>query len=186
MQLVSLADVKSFLEKTDTTHDALITAIIEYYSQDFENRLNRLLKKQARTMRFDGGKRVYSLPAYPIDTAASITVKVDDVTRTKDDDYFVYDEEGLIEFRWSTPMTEPRNVEITWTGGYAEVSGVITVPDDLKNACKIQSAYLFRRRNDLGLTSISMPDGSVSVSNPADLLPEVKSVLSRYRRYYIS
>jgi hypothetical protein len=46
----------------------------------------------------------------------------------------------------------------------------------------MQTAFIFRRRKDIGLSSISLPDGSISVVAPTELLPEVKAVLKEYRR----
>jgi len=189
MRLVSLTDLKAFIEKTDTTHDQLLSGIIERVSFVIETFLNRYLLKAARTISRDAGRRYYYLPAYPIDEAASLTVTCAGAAQTKDTQFFVRANDGLIEFQKSSvpTYTDPKEVVIAWTGGYV-ASGesdteCLDVPYDLKEAALRQSAYNFRRRRDIGISSVSMPDGSIS-KNPIDafLLPEVKDLLKNYRR----
>lgn len=183
MKLVSLADVKAFLEKTDTEHDQLLTNLIEQVSARIERALNRNLTKAERTEYFDKGESVYLLSAYPVDEAADFTVTLDGQSQTKDEDFYLDPEKGLIEFAYGTGDYKPRALVVTYTGGYAEdVNGVLQVPADLKRACLLQVAFEFRRRKDLGLRTVSMPDGSLSVNEPAALLPEVKQILAAHRR----
>ena len=183
MKLVSVADVKALLDKTDTDHDSLIDTLIQQVSKRIETFLNRILTKGTYTDRLtaDGIQR-YTVRAFPIDSTASITVSIDDSTLTKDSDYYVDENEGLIEFtfsRWSKPL----GLKIDYTGGYADDgAGVLQVPDDLKRACLYQVSYEFSRRHHLGMTSFSMPDGTMQIQ-PLQFLPEVKSILMGYRRY---
>ena len=178
MNLVTLATVKAFLEKTDLTHDALLNSIITQYSKRAEKFCNRLFEKVARTRPYNAGRKDIFLPAYPIDLTAALTVVLDDSTLTVNDDYYVYEDSGWIEF-FSTPSyIKPKQLSITWTGGYASDG----VPDDLQYALMKQIVFVFRRRKDVGVSSVSLPDGSLSVSFPDDLLPEVKQILKSYRR----
>lgn len=183
MMLVSLGDLKEFLGITTTQFDTLLTNIIEGMSAQMEKRLNRGLRSEERTRAFPAGLAVYSLPAYPVDTSAPLTVTVDGVARTQGVEFRLWAESGMMEFREPTLATFPGDVQITWTGGYVETAGVLQVPDDLRAAAQAQCSYLFRRRDDLGLTSVSMPDGSVGISAPAGLLPGVEQVLGLYRRH---
>jgi hypothetical protein len=189
MRLISLTDVKSFLEITNNNHDLLLSKIIERVSKRIESFLNRLLVKQERTVYRNAGKRYYYLPAYPIDESATLTVVCDGVTQTKNTDYFVWSDEGLIEFQKDAipSYQDPKEVVITWTGGYA-TSGegdteCLAVPEDIQDAALKQVVYNYRRRKDIGVSSISMPDGSVTkMPIDASLLPEVKDELIKYRR----
>lgn len=189
MRLISLTDLKLFLNITNIVQDRLLGNIIDRVSKRVETYLNRNLLKQARTIYRDAGRRYYYLPAYPIDEAATLTVICDGVTQTKDSDFFVRADDGLIEFQKDAVPSyqDPKEVVITWTGGYAS-SGegdteCLAVPEDIQDAALRQSAYNFRRRNDIGISSVSMPDGSVS-KTPIDssLLPEVKDLLHNYRK----
>ncbi len=189
MRLISLTDLKVFLEKTDTAHDSLLGIIIDRVSAAIEKYLNRNLLKAARTSYFDAGKRYYYLPAYPIDESATLTVTHVSTVKTKNTDYFVRADDGLIEFQKSSipSYTDPKELIITWTGGYVNSGEASTecldVPADIQDAASRQCSYNFRRRKDIGISSVSMPDGSIS-KNPIDkfLLPEVRDLLKNYRR----
>ena len=185
MKLISLDNLKAFIEKTDNQHDAILTLIVEQVSQRLETALNRKLSKAARTEKFNGGRQRYYVSAYPIDLAQPLTVSVEGTTKTKDVDYWVEEESGLIEFWLETVYSKPMGVSVVYTGGYAVdgTTSVVAVPDDLKRACYMQCAFDFKRRKDLGLNSVTMPDGSVSVESPAELLPEVKAIIKSQRKF---
>ena len=98
--------------------------------------------------------------------------------QTEDSDYFVNYEYGFIEFKHDTGKWKPKIVKITTTGGYtADSEGVLNVPDDIKSACIQQVSYLFKRRDDLGLSGASTPDGNLSYAKAIQLLPNVKDLL---------
>jgi uncharacterized phiE125 gp8 family phage protein len=176
IQLIDIADVKAFLEISDTSFDSLLTSMVQDISQRMENYLNRTLKEDTYTEYFEVGRRNYWVKAYPISTVSSVVV--DSTTQVEDTDFFVRENEGLIEFLNKTSGTKPKKVVITYTGGYTETSSVLAVPDDLKRACVLQTAYEFRRRKDIGLSSISMPDGSTSKFTDNEWL----QILKWYRR----
>ena len=128
MRLISLTDLKSFMEMTGTiAHDQLLSGVIERVSSVIEKFLNRYLPKAVRTVSRDAGKQYYYLPAYPIDESVSLTVTCAGVAQTKNIQFFVRAEDGLIEFQKAAiPVyTNPKEVVINWTGGYAP-SGEVT------------------------------------------------------------
>jgi hypothetical protein len=59
------------------------------------------------------------------------------------------------------------------------------VPLDLNNACAKQVAFEFRRRKDMGLTSITYHSGGVTKETQShkEFLPAVQDVIYRYKRY---
>lgn len=181
MQLISLSDLKTFLEKTDTTHDTLLLNIISYYSKRIETFCNRLFTKESRTEYFDAGNKKLYVAAIPIDLT-TCTVTLDDDVQVINDDYFVWADQGLIEFFLTPCYIEPKQIQVNYYGGYNLVDGVVAIPDDLKFACVLQCAYVFRNRSKLGASSISMPDGSMSIML-TDFLPEVRSILKSYKQY---
>ncbi|MBI5192764.1 MAG: hypothetical protein HZA08_04900 [Nitrospirae bacterium] len=183
IRLINISDLKLFMDKSDDAHDGLLSLIVEQISSRLESYMNRQLKKMSRTEYFTGGNRLYWLKAFPVDESQTLTVKVDSITQTKDSDYYLWPEIGEIEFTSSVPATKPRNIEVTYTGGYAELNGVLQVPDDIMRACLMQSAFEFRRRKDIGLLTVTMPDGSVTTQSPAKLLKEVEESIKPYRRY---
>ena len=188
MKLESRERIKTLLEISKTNHDTILDYMIEYISQRIEKYLNRKLKKQEYTEYFNVNisRKRFSLKAYPIDLTEDFTASQYNVEDTINSDYYVYDEDGIVQY--FTPRThcnEPKCIKFVYTGGYEEVytdgENVLDVPDDLKRACYMQVAFEFRRRRDLGLLSITTPDGSISKESAASLLPEVKNVLDSYK-----
>lgn len=192
MLLVSVDDVKTFLEKsdTDTAHDALIGLIIEYVSSRIEEFLNRNLSKEYRTSTFDAKRKKFYLSAYPIEVGSSVTVTLDTDEQTEDEDFFVWYDKGLIEFAFEPAYIEPKQISISWIGGYAvttvSVASVsknilVDIPDGIKFAALLQTVFTYRTRLHVGESSIVYPQGSMNTFL-GDLLPEVKSILLMYRK----
>jgi hypothetical protein len=191
--IISVDEAKSFLEiePSVTTYDTIVGNLIKYVSDRFQLYLNRKLLKESRTDYFTAGKQRYYVDAYPIDATITPTVMLDDNEQVINDDYYVWYDSGLFDFDFKTSYIKPKQLSITWTGGYPATSTVIggssenillEVPDSIKYACTLQVAFMFRRRRDVGLSSVSMPDGSINTITPTDLLPEVKKILNHYRK----
>ena len=182
IKLISLDALKIFLEGDTADFNDQLEQMIPLVSAQIETYLNRELKEEARTKFYSGGRRYYYVDAYPINASPAAVVLEDDVTQTADSDYFVFEEDGLIEFQYQTSDWRPKIIKITWTGGYTEDSdGVLAVPDDIKQACILQCAYVFKRRRDLGNSGASTPNGNISYVKAIDLLPNVKQILSMHR-----
>lgn len=178
MRLAPLNNLKIFLGNPKAEHDPLLGVLLDSVSVRVERFLNRNLEKAQRTEYFNPGKRRFFLSSFPIDLTAAFTVTVDSAVKTIGTDYWVWSDSGMIEFSTIPASTNPQSISVTYTGGY--LAG--DIPDALQLATIMQAAFLFRRRNDLGLSSVSMPDGSLSVNNPTKLLPEVVDTLKAYRR----
>lgn len=179
MRLASLDDLKIFLEISKIDHDPLLEIMLDSVSTRIERFLNRNLEKLQRVEYFNPGKRRYSLSSFPVDLSASFSVVCDGTAKTKDTDYWVWSDSGLVEFSTTPTASNPQSIAITYTGGYALTADL---PDSVKLATIMQTAFTFKRRRDLGLSSVSLPDGSVAVNNPTKLLPEVVDILRMYRR----
>lgn len=200
MKIISTQTLKDFLEKTDTKHDVLLDTLIKFYSKRIETFMNRELKYGLREMYFNAGRRKFTLPAYPIDvnvTPGDTGLAVYDcgVLQLKDSWYWVWASEGIVEFYAEPMYIQPRQLKFIWTGGYREVTvngetyftdmnPAFLFPDDVKLATMVQCAYVFRRRNDIGLQSVNMPDGTISkiLDKSSDLIPMVKNMLMPHRR----
>lgn len=182
-KLASLTNIKDFMEITSSNFDDLLTLILESVSSKMETFLNRNLEKQEYTEYFNGGKHYYYVSATPIDSVSDITVTVSDNTGyTEDSEYYVWYEEGAIQFVAAPTESRPKQVKIIYTGGYTTTSEVIAVPLDLKYACILQTSFEFRRRKDVGLEAITIPDGAVSVPVRSEFIDEVKSILKKFRK----
>jgi hypothetical protein len=89
MLLASLTDVKLFLELTNSNHDTLLNMLIEQVSKRVETFLNRKMEKTARTEYYNAGRKMYYLPAYPIDLTAALTITHAGSAQTINDDFFI-------------------------------------------------------------------------------------------------
>jgi hypothetical protein len=56
---------------------------------------------------------------------------------------------------------------------------------ELVRACTKQVSYEFKRLEDIGLSSITFPNGSVNKMSVDEWLPDVKKILERNRYYAI-
>ena len=122
MKLVSIPDLKVYLERSDDIQDTLLTQLVEVVSRRIETYLNRELVKQSRTAYYEAGRKNIFLPAYPIDLSAPFTVTNDTTLLTKDSDYYVRETDGQIDFYWIPEYYRPKQICVTWTGGFSESS----------------------------------------------------------------
>lgn len=186
VRFITVADVKTYLDgKSDSTDDALLDMLVAAVSARVESFLSRNMVAASRTQKFNGGARRYVLDAYPIAASPAPVVTVDGLTMTVDLDYWVHPEQGYIEFLVAPAATKPRIVSITWTGGYAQdaTSKLVDVPEDIKLAVMLQVAFMFKRRKELGLESVTMPNGTINTTSTAKLLQEVERILRAYRNF---
>lgn len=182
MRLITLTEIKIFLEKADTAHDSLLSLFIEKVSKRIETYLNRKFTKASYTEYFNCGKRRYFLSAVPVSDNPPPLVTHLNSTLTENSDYYIWYDEGIIEFTSPVLSLIPKSLKCVYTGGYASdaTSDVLKVPDDIKYACILQVAADFRNRDNLGLQSINLPNGSMAIA-ANELLPSVKQILKQYR-----
>lgn len=194
MKLTTIRRVKMFLEdKTGSggLFDDLLTMIVEWESAKIERACNRYFEHNSYTEYRDAGKTKYYLPAYPIienEASEPLIVTVDTAVQVQSTDFYLWPEKGLIEFYSPPTYTKPRQVKFVWTGGYRPITtdgdlyGALAVPGPLEMAAVMQSAHVFRRRNDLGVAAVTMPDGSIATPYSGDILPQVKKIIKQYYR----
>lgn len=188
--IITLTRLKNVLDTsaTSTTHDDILSYLISSCTPLFENHMNRKLSKVSYTEKFRGGRIKYYVSAPPIDSSVAVTVTVDGVAKVLATDYEILHDFGLIQFLETVQSETVFGVQIVYTGGYDLVDdsddedyGTLAVPYDIKMAALLQCVQVFRRRNDMGLSFISLPNGQMSVNTALALLPMVKKMLSPYR-----
>lgn len=101
-------------------------------------------------------------------------------------DYAVTAERGIVHSVAGCWQTGARAIKVIYTGGLvdppANAQGRPTGPADLRAAAAMQVAAWFQRKKDLGVDSMSFPQGgAIQLSDPTKLLMNVKQTLSRYR-----
>ena len=192
MDLTTLAKVKALLELTETDWDGLITELIGAVSERCASYCNRDFENKSRVEYHDGGGRYLYLRGLPV--VGSITSIYGSDTwewasgdLIDADDYFLH-ASGMVGYRYGAWPYGPKALKVTYTGGYFAFysgdkppEGYNPPPDGLEMAARTQVAYDFNRRKDVGLESVSFPDGSIQKVNSGEFLPSVKAVLNRYR-----
>ena len=200
-QLISKAELKTYLDFSGTGEDNLLDEIIEHVSAQIEVYCDRLFAEETDRNEYPrGGTDALHLKLFPITSIN--TIKEDPQrqfganTLVDDSEYYSAGDAGArgLVIRQSTWRRElsgqasikwiggADTIQVIYTGGYTVTSGVTAVPDDLKKAVIRQASYLWDRRATLGTVSASGGDGSASFICSYDLLPEVKTSLQPYRR----
>jgi len=178
---------------TETDWDGLINELIGAVSERCASYCNRDFENKSRVEYHDGGGRYLYLMGLPV--VGSITSIYGSDTwewasgdLINVDDYFLH-ASGMVGYRYGAWPYGPKALKVTYTGGYGSFfegegsppEGYNPPPDDLEMAARSQVAYDFNRRKDVGLESVSFPDGSIQKVNSGEFLPSVKAVLNRYR-----
>lgn len=98
---------------------------------------------------------------------------------TKDSDYFLDEETGIVErpeWNWFTRGTQ--TVKVVYPGGYVTADGQ-NVPPELKAAALYQAKIFFDRREEISVTSRALEGGSISLL-PLTLPRTITDNLTRF------
>lgn len=173
------------------TPQLLIEMMIDAFSEMFERLTLRKVRKSTEahpTVEVISAPyrycRLISLSRYPIDSIISVKENVDGVFTEVDaidnDEFMVHAESGQLEMRWRSFYYGIGCIQVTYTGGmYLDTGGV---PADVRWAAARQVGYWWKRRDQMGLQSASVPGSSISIYTSAPLLPEVQEVVRLNRR----
>jgi hypothetical protein len=196
MKLFSVADFKTYAEINDTKFDAMLAVWIDGISERAQAFMGRTLPVQTNAVeKFDLPASTLFVKSWPITAIASITILG---TSMGASGYVWSPTGGFIRFV-TAPSEQipilivgenyyPDGVEVTYSGGYAYNVGIgltdvlVGLPGDLVSAVKRQLLYEFQTRKGVGQSSVAMPDGSISMYENEEWLPEVRSVLKRHSR----
>ena len=209
IKLVSVANVRTYLNFSSTNQDTLLGELVEQVSEDIQNYCDRTFTRGTDTLEYPiGGGKYLSLKRFPIVSIAHIRYNIDSDFSDSTDDISSDDykfsaslkDEGLVFLKRSKLRVQlsnrtyntnyvwpddPDSLQVKYTGGYGNTAGVLNVPDDLKKACVIQVAYLFDRRKSLGVRTVSGQEGSLNYEGEYKFLPNVLAMLDKYKRYTI-
>lgn len=179
LYIVTLSEIKAVLGITDDQDDAQLTLLAQGLQGRFENFSRRLLKREENRVETHDPTATVFLRLFPVEDIAS--VKIGDETYDGSEISWTA-ERGYVHIIELYRVRNP--IEITYTAGYhlPGEPGMFPMPEDLRRALLMQLRYEFKNKDTLGMTSMSAQGHSVNLS-PADLLPEVKSILQPYRRY---
>lgn len=202
-RLCLLQDVRDRIgiSSGDTDDDAAIKDIIRGVSGMFDTYCNRilLLNSTDATEYYDGEDDILMVQRFPVVSVTSLTESAEgtydwdnETALTEDEHFRVLNELGIIRrLNGNKFMTGIDTIRLVYTGGYCAAgvtagTGETALPDDLREAAIMQSQFVFKRRDDIGLTATSGQGMSITKFSAMSLLPMVKSTLERFRsRRYV-
>jgi hypothetical protein len=191
--LCELNDLKTRLKiaEADVVDDAVLEGFIAAVSGRFAKECNRQFAYAAgATFEFRADEMDLLVDRFPLITVSAFHLKSTEaegfVVQTSPD-YLLNPTKSIIELA-SCLGTSRQIGRVTFTGGYVLPGGTVgagqtALPDEVEQAAIEQCAYFFQRKDQLGLTSVSGGDGSISQFSALDLLPPVKAMLKKYERW---
>jgi len=194
LYILTLAEMKAELGIDDTDDDAVLTEWMEGLQKRFDAYCERTLLYSASVTEYhDGGERWLLLDRYPVESISSIIIDQDrewdsEDALTEDEDYVLNADRGRIaygtgEYLWTAGF---QNIRVVYAGGYVACDGSptgsqVAMPYDLRLAMRLQVGFLWRNRRNLGAQAVSGQGVTVNLA-PVRLLPEVREILTLYRR----
>lgn len=194
-RICTLADVKDRLGESGAEHDTLLNRLIASLESMFDGYIapRRLIVPSADVIEYHSGRGPFlQLNRYPIVSITSIKEALDyDFTAADalvaDTDYRIVNDgrNGICLRIYSDWAGAPDSIQVIYKGGYCAAgvtpgAGETALPDELREAAIEQATFFFKRRDDLGLSSVSFQGGAIQKFAAMDLLPIVKRVLDNY------
>ena len=179
--IVTLAEVKSWMNVTSSTDDVLIQTLITQISAWADGYANRTLYNNSYSLVCDGrGETRKIVPNWPITAIASITIGGNVIPPSPDGIQagFVFDASlpriTLIGYTFSVGQS---NVFINYSAGFT------VFPQQLVLAAKQLIAVRYKGRSSVGKTSAGGLQGqSASYFTKDEATPEILRILDSYRR----
>ncbi|MFA5111749.1 MAG: hypothetical protein WC443_10115 [Desulfobaccales bacterium] len=196
MDLTTLESVTRLLaldlDEMDAETKAQIAAKIIEISVRACGYCNRTFQRQERTSYHDGGGRYLYLPELPVQAVTEVLWAPDwdwEAATVYDTADYSLISGGMMGFRWGLWPWGDKSIRVRSTGGYDPApamgadppEGYVPIPSDLEGAVCRQVAYEWRRRNDDGIRSVSLPDGTINKLDVGEWLESVEQTLKRYR-----
>jgi len=186
--LTQLSTVKTRLNITDTSFDALLTNVIAGFSERFDRECNRKFARQVNAIEEFAADGIEICPVcWPIESVAAFDLKTNENDGwqpiSPPPDYLIRNS-CVISLECATG-SRFQQARVTYTGGYVlpgttPDAGQTPLPADIEQACVEQVVYWYQNRTTLGQLTSTVGSGSHLVQS--DLLPGVAAVLQKYTR----
>jgi len=191
--LVTLAEVKTYLGIDHSDDDDLFEGLIDYFTQGIETYLNRSFTQSSFTEYHDGGARDLIVKNRPIDSITSI-IDTDDDSTLSSDNYDFDPEAGTIWLSEENTLfiygsTFPDRKPACWSSGRRRwkvtyVGGFDGAPDDIKLAALLLIASRYRDREG-DKTGERIGDYQYTLNAPIagvlTMAPDARSILDKYK-----
>lgn len=192
--LVTLAQAKRFLDVVGDSKDSLLNEMINGVSSFIEGYCDRTFKEQAITEYKKGsGTDELVLKCWPI-VSGSVTLSenqsgdaTDDFDTVPASDYWVHEDEGILQLVSGVFTKLPRKYKAVYTAGYilqgGEVGeGSLALPEEVELAAlKLISAVMNQRKAG-GTSEQDLLDYRVKFADAMDQDKSISQVLDNYRR----
>ena len=127
MKLATVTEVIMMAELPANYSKDVILAYLKSLSSFAQTFMNRKFEYQQRIEYFTSeDTKDFYLSAPPFDIAAAYKIEVNSdgsfEEKDVDDDYYIHPESGMVEFYEPVASAYPRNVKITYFGGYHQLS----------------------------------------------------------------
>jgi len=174
MALITLSELKTYLRITDTEDDTLLQNLIDETEAQIKKYVNNAIEEQTDITEYfniDSYQKEIILQYFPV---SNVSVYEDDTLLDSDTEYTLDSDAGIIQKYYGYFSKGIKTVKVIYTAGYS------TIPDDIKLAVKIQSAFYYQRKDQIGISGQSL-EGSINMTEKYGLLDSVKEMLNYYR-----
>ena len=180
--LTSLPAVKVYLgiPLDQTEDDALLQSLITGVSVGIQNWIGRDLSLKQHTDKIDGnGKNRIMFTAWPVTAVVAVVVNGRDIpAATSFEGYGYRFDATMLILNGECFHFGHRNVELTYTAGYA------TMPADIAQVCSKLVGGKYKERDWLGYRSKSLA-GETVVFDDVELSESVRGVLWDYKKVFV-
>jgi len=183
MQLVTVSEIKAFLEKTDTSSDTLLDTLDTQTSEEIQNLIGYHLEYAERTEYYNTEKYkciIYFI-GFPVLSVSKVyydSSRVFDESTLLTTDYYYADNYG-IKFYGNFTSNAKRVLKVIYKSGWY-LSGVNkNLPNDLRKVCIRQTAMNYLKRREMGIIETSKTSLTTTVTVAYD--PEAMEIINKYK-----
>lgn len=188
MDLTTLNEVKCVLGENTNDFDADLQLRITAISKRADHVAGRIFEKSTYVEIHHGGEKRLYIDNPPIESITEIVW--DDFANFSNGFVIASSDYHIVNRGWDIastigPFPGTSNEEVlrvTYIGGYLDANNAsTTLPADLTYAIAEQVVYEFRRRKDIGLRDVSMPNGNIVKVTDRQFLPKTLDTIKTYR-----
>ncbi len=190
--LTTLQTVKDRLRVPDNADDDRLTNFIKLASAQIERWCNRTFgRTEDAVQEFQADFVDVPVAIYPIEVVSGVDVFYGQREGWQPQQNYDFEiRDGCVVHFYGRLATQRHQARLTYTGGYVlpgatPGDGQVALPDEIEQACVEQVAWLYQAKDRLGVTGVSGDGGSISQFAAADLLPIVKNLLLKHRRFVL-